>query len=241
MRGTSAVTAGARLGIVLLAFGMTPVLVLLVTAPKGGVPGADWSKELKVANGAAVHPGSDSPPALDLEPAFIFASARARHGMVPRSSRASVRHEPHSQRQPTQDPNQTGGGGGAVPGAGAGGASTMRGTSAVTAGARLGIVLLAFGMTPVLVLLVTAPKGGVPHTGRSPHAGRGGGGGALRGREGARPSHFPDNGCRVMGGLGWLGGWGTCDMEVGTSPGADWSKELKVANGAAVHPGSDSP
>ena len=40
MAATAAVMAGARLGIVLLTFGMTPVLVLLVMAPKGG--GAAW-------------------------------------------------------------------------------------------------------------------------------------------------------------------------------------------------------
>lgn len=49
MAATAAVMAGARLGIVLLTFGMTPVLVLLVMAPKGGgLPGVGGGEEGKV-------------------------------------------------------------------------------------------------------------------------------------------------------------------------------------------------
>ena len=147
----------------------------------------------------------------------------------------------------------------------------MAATAAVMAGARLGIVLLTFGMTPVLVLLVMAPKAGgvpgvgggggegrvvktgvvgvgvptLPHTGRSPRAGRslcimwrswGGGGGHCGGVRGRGRRISLTTAIGLWGDWEWLEGWGTCDMEVGTSPGADWTK---VTNGAAIHPGSD--
>ena len=86
----------------------------------------------------------------------------------------------------------------------------------------------------------------LPHTGRSPHAGRslcimwgswGGGGGHCGGVRGRGRRISPTTAIGLWGDWGWLEGWGTCDMEMGTSPGADWTK---VTNGAAIHPGSDS-